>query len=232
MTTSETGGVATASGGHTAMKTTGGTGGRDTGAGGATSSGGKGGNGGGAANGGAGGRPSTGGIPNDAGGPDGSSPFDGGCASYSTLYTFSWGYNGGLVAYVDTSRLDTPTVYTHSRDQVRNGMGTIMCQTQVAGCPSPLLAEINAGLESTVVMNALRAHTVYGVDSRPVDGSVFRVTVGNDYVDVGGPCGGSGTGCIAIPPVVQQLVDALKAVDAQELAKKACVDVFGAPATP
>jgi hypothetical protein len=149
---------------------------------------------------------------------------------YSNLYVFSWGFNGGLVAYVDTSKLDTPHLYTHSRDQVRNGTMSVMCQTEVAGCPSTLLARINAGVESTVVMNALRAHTVYGVDSRPVDGSVFRITIGSDYIDVGSPCGGGGAGCIAIPAVVQQLVDDLKAVDAQELAKKACVDVFGAPA--
>jgi hypothetical protein len=229
MATSAAGGAGASADGGSTGASTGGAGGRATSTGGTTSSGGKGGKAGsGAASGGSSGRPSTGGAPNDAGGPDGSSAPDSGCVDYSNLYVFTWGSNGGLVAYVDTSKLDTPNVYTHSRDQLRNG-APLMCQTRVAGCPSPLLAEINAGLESSVVMDAIRAHTVYGVDSRPVDGTVFRITIGSDYVDVGGPCAGAGTGCIAIPAVVQTLVNNLKALDAQELAKKACTDVFGAP---
>jgi hypothetical protein len=62
-----------------------------------------------------------------------------------------------------------------------------------------------------------------------VDGVVFRITVGKDYVDVGSPCGAGASGCISIPATVQALVDDLKALDAQELAKKACTDIFGAP---
>ena len=195
---------------------------------GGANTGGKGGGAGGRSSGGSGGH-STGGTASDAGTGDGSpSVPDGGCDDFANLYTVSWGSNGGLVAYQDTSRLSTPRVYEHSRDRFTNAM-PMKCQTEVAGCPSRLITDINAGFADSSVMAALKAHAVYGVDSRPVDGAVFRITVGNDYVDVGSPCGSGASSCVAIPPAVQKLADLLMALDAQELAKKACTDVFGTP---
>lgn len=177
--------------------------------------------------GGSGGHPSSGGTATDAGVPDASPPpSDAGCEDYARLYVVSWGYNGGLVAYQDTSSLNTPRVYTHMRDHFMNAMPET-CKTEVAGCPSTLIAEINAGFQSTAVKDALKAHTVFGVDSRPVDGQVFRISVGMDFLDVGSPCSAGSSGCVAIPAAVAALVDALRALDAQELAKKACTDVFG-----
>jgi hypothetical protein len=201
------------------------------GSGGAQSSGGtpsSGGSSGGGA-GGASGHPSTDGGASDAGSSDASNVIpDGGCDDNANTDLVSWGSDGGLVASRDTSSLATPHTYTHSRDRFTNAL-PLMCQTEVAGCPSNLLADINAELASAAVTGALAAHTVYGVDNRASDGTVFRITMGNDYVDVGNPCGTGASGCVAIPPVVQALVDHLNALDAQELAKKACTDVFGTP---
>ena len=85
---------------------------------------------------------------------------------------------------------------------------------------------INRAVASPVVQAALAAHTVFGMDTRFLDGQVFRVSLGSDYVDVGTQCDPVSSVCRAVPPGVQALVDALEALDAQELSKPECVSAF------
>jgi hypothetical protein len=222
------GGTPKGSGGTTGNGGTTGSGGKSA-AGGKSTSGGASSSGG--ASQGAGGAPSAGGKASSGGSLGaGGAPSDGGTAPIAgcedaVVSTVSWGSNGGLVRYQDTSKLDPPRAYTHMRDNLGNA-APITCHTELAGCPSLAIAEINRALVNPTVRGALAMHTVYGVDSRPVDGTVFRIQLGADYLDVGTPCGMPPSGCTQIPAVVQGLVDGLTAVDGTELAKTACKSVF------
>src|SRR5687767_7509340 len=65
---------------------------------------------------------------------------------------------------------------------------------------------------------------LYGLDSRPVDGTVFemRRADGRGFL-VGAPCRSDVvTPCVAIPVGIQRLVNRLRALDAQQLATPWC----------
>jgi hypothetical protein len=49
-------------------------------------------------------------------------------------------------------------------------------------------------------------HTVFGVDTRLVDGQVFRIELGSDYLDVGTDCAPTSSSCRPTLPEVQFLV--------------------------
>jgi len=78
-------------------------------------------------------------------------------------------------------------------------------------------------MQADVVAAFASASTpVYGEDSRPVDGTVFRITRNGKSIDVGSPCGSPAPACVAIPPGVNALASVLRSLDTQELAKPAC----------
>jgi hypothetical protein len=57
------------------------------------------------------------------------------------------------------------------------------------------------------------------VDTRPVDGAVYRIDLGGAVIEVGAPCGsggGLGGACIAIPPAIADLVSTLQALVADQ----------------
>jgi hypothetical protein len=162
----------------------------------------------------------------DAGTVDASPPgTDAGCEDQLTTAGLSWGMNGGLVRYADISYLVSPRTYRHVHDSGGNAPPT--CTTEIPGCPSDTLAAIDVALRSKGIAAAISAHALFGVDSRPVDGQVFRISVGTDYVDIGSPC--AGAPCVSGPAGLDALVTRLEALDKQELATKACTDVFGPP---
>jgi hypothetical protein len=78
------------------------------------------------------------------------------------------------------------------------------------------------------VQQAVAQHEVlYGVDSRPVDGTVVRIRIGSSVIDVGSPCPTSGGGgCDPIPTGVSALADLLRAIDAEQLALQPCSGMF------
>jgi len=91
------------------------------------------------------------------------------------------------------------------------------------------IGDITGALANADVQSALRvAPVLYGRDLRPVDGTVFRVTVGGQTIDVGAACE-SLAGCRPIPRGVAALVEVLRSLDRQELGKLACSGVFSAP---
>jgi hypothetical protein len=104
----------------------------------------------------------------------------------------------------------------------------LTCTTE-PGCPAAIIAEINRALQTSAVQSALAAHTLFGVDSRPSDGQVFRVSIGSGYLDVGTECPPPSSSCRPVLPEVQALVNALQVLDVQELRKPACTAVLGTP---
>jgi len=74
---------------------------------------------------------------------------------------------------------------------------------------------------------ALTGHTLYGSDPRPVDGQVFRISIGNDFIDVGPNCEDNPTSCPNMPEPVRRLVTLLRDLDSAMLAVEPCKSVFG-----
>lgn len=142
--------------------------------------------------------------------------------------TVRFGMVGGLVAVTDTYTLTAPLGFRAVR--VASGV-TTMCDTSVPGCNTADMVdvgEVNAALAARDVQAAFgtaRGGTmlVYGVDSRPVDGQVFSVSLDGAEVIVGNPCRTGGTGCMEIPVGLQRLVDVLTGLRDQELLRPACM---------
>lgn len=161
---------------------------------------------------------------------DGSSPIDANIACTDCVTgTLSWGDNGGLVAFRDESSLATCRDFQRKRSVVSDG-GSFTCTTQLGACDAGPVAigDVERALAHPDVVAAFAAATtpVFGVDSRPFDGTVFEITRNGKSIDVGSDCGvSSAPACVPIPPGVAALAAALQALDAQELAKSAC-DAF------
>jgi hypothetical protein len=134
--------------------------------------------------------------------------------------------NGGLVAYQDTSRLGPCRSYTHERDTFMNRLPD-MCNATVPGCPSRTIEQIDRAVRDPTVSSAMASHMLYGVDSRPVDGQVFRIGVGNDFIDIGQPCRAGAVNCNVAPAIVMDLMNVLQALDDAELAVEPCKSTFG-----
>jgi hypothetical protein len=150
---------------------------------------------------------------------------DAGCGCVPDI---KWGPNGGLVAYQDGSSIAACFDYKHERVSYRVDAGNPSCHETLLGCGSGLRSghDIVAFLDLPDVKQAIAAmKVVYGIDTRPSDGSVFRIEVGGAIIDVGSPCTATG-GCTPIPGGVSMLVDELRAIDAQELLAEPCKTTF------
>jgi hypothetical protein len=142
---------------------------------------------------------------------------------------FSWGSNGGLVAQQDLSTVIPCQTYAHERQFFRTEQPSLACKTELLGCGADSLGigDINAALNNSDVQAAIKAApVVYGRDLRPVDGTVFRITINGKTIDVGSAC--RAADCKTIPAGVTALMQVLQAIDKQELAKPAC-SVFSTP---
>jgi hypothetical protein len=140
-----------------------------------------------------------------------------------------WRWIGGFGgSQTLTSYLTACNSYQHLLEVVGadDQLGSPQCATTVEGCPSRDLAVLNATLQDPAVQAGLQAHTAFGGDPRPVDGQVREISLGNDSLVVGQPCGLADSTCIAIPPAVDSLVAQLRALDALELSKQSCASVF------
>jgi hypothetical protein len=153
--------------------------------------------------------------------------FDGGtCLECMPAVDLHWGQDGGLVLYTETSRLGPCRSYSHERTPTTTKPPTLSCTLEFVGCPERTVSNIIRMLEAPEVKKALASHTVFGVDSRPVDGQVLRIGVGSDFFDVGSPCAGA-PGCVAIPWRVRYLAELLGAVDYVALRTAPCSSTFG-----
>lgn len=147
----------------------------------------------------------------DAGTPDAGDSCHG-CVSG----TVGWGYTGGLVRWSDSSSLSACRTYLHRRD-IYSPMGTQSCQADLQTCPGFDVARIATLLADPVITAALSNHTLYGTDTRPVDGSVFEVTFGPGTFDIGS-C--DSTECR--PAQVKELQTLLEALDQNQLSVEPC----------
>ena len=158
-------------------------------------------------------------------------PDAGPACTLSTSLTF--GPNGGMVLYQDEYQLDPKAGMTITRTYYAradvDGAAVRSCSPPLPECGAAStvsLANIVADLDAPDVLPAFEqgATPLYGVDERPVDGTVYSITVGNvGTILVGYPCrtGGSST-CVEIPAGVQRLTDDLQRLAADALATAEC----------
>jgi hypothetical protein len=161
-----------------------------------------------------GGRPLDGGASTDAG-----AVTDGGC-SRCVPGPVHWGQNGGNAAYYDESELSACHHYLHRRTTISPTQSVTTCDAETDACAAQSIAE---ALATAQVQTALANQTLFGGDPRPSDGQVFEVSVEDGGLfDVGyctsGDCGVNGS--------LKLLVDALKALEADELAREPCKSTF------
>ncbi|MEI8259501.1 MAG: hypothetical protein WCJ30_27865 [Deltaproteobacteria bacterium] len=147
---------------------------------------------------------------------------DGGCA-FDTSYHY--GSIGGFRVAQEDSTLSPQATWSHTRTPVS---GSPASCTQTIPCGTSGLLDVRVvvaaiGAADVQAAMALGTDTLYGIDSRPVDGSVFSFQRASDghSILVGGDCGAS-TSCRAIPPGVAALVTVLRNLDVQELALPGC----------
>lgn len=153
-------------------------------------------------------------------------PIDAGTPSCAcAVTTVSWGMDGGLAAYVDSSSLVPCNTYVHERTTYQNA--TTACKLELTCNPGQISAQtINQLLAAPDVVAALKkAPIVYGIDPRPVDGQLFRVTVGSRTLYVGMPCNGAAN-CLPIPSGVAALVKGLQTLDQQALSRPECANML------
>ena len=73
-----------------------------------------------------------------------------------------------------------------------------------------------------VVAAFAEAPVLYGRDSRPVDGTVFRIERAGKVIELGDDCNGGAGGCRAIPAGLATLRQLLEALTQQQLALPGC----------
>lgn len=143
------------------------------------------------------------------------------CLPIDQSYKFY--FDGGLSPNTYTSEVLPDGSYQRVR---RMGTSITTCNSQLS-CGSTASdagidqAELAAALANADVVAAFAAansdlSSIYGSDSRPVDGQVFVIKRGSDkQFAVGGPCNGT-TGCREIPAGVSQLVTLLQRLDQEQ----------------
>jgi hypothetical protein len=161
-------------------------------------------------------------------------PFPDAAAPVCSLpYALTFGSSGGMVLYQDSYSLDGGGHMTATRTYtLRAGMDgpqVRSCSPTPPACGAPAVVSISTiaqDLTSTDVQAgfALTTSHVYGVDNRPVDGTVWsiaRASGGN--ILVGSPCPSPVmNSCQPIPPGIQRLADDLKSLVAAVAVSPAC----------
>lgn len=149
--------------------------------------------------------------------------------------SLKWGYEGGFVAYVDTSSIDCRT-YAHQRDPVATDPASQRCTADVQTCAAPgapSLPELRAALDHPDVVAALAAAgstpVLFGHDDRPSDGAVYRIVRDGKTLDLGGECTAGGPPCTPIPTGLRVLADFLRNFDKTYLTLGTCKSVFPGP---
>lgn len=146
--------------------------------------------------------------------------------------TYTYGLDGGLVPYRLEVTLRPGRSFTFTRielGRVDAGPCDCTCTTMLEFCGTSdggtvdTLGVIYAFNDPDVVAAfADQTNTLYGRDSRPVDGQVFVVTRGDGRrIEIGDACNG-GMGCREIPAGLARLRAVLTTLQAQELARPPC----------
>jgi hypothetical protein len=149
-----------------------------------------------------------------------------------TVVTF--GAIGGMVTYEDQDKLDPTSGLTITRNY--NGRGSSSgdgatvrsCAPTMPTCGTSAvvsLSTIVADLAAADVQAAfvLPATPIFGIDHRPVDGTIWSIALASGgSVLVGEPCPSVMDSCRPTPPGVQKLADDLKSLASAMAAQSAC----------
>jgi hypothetical protein len=140
-----------------------------------------------------------------------------------------WGDQGGRVAYVDTSSIAPCRTYEHRRTPTFTDPPDRVCTQDIEACNPAVhgVGDVRSALADADVQTALaKAPVLYGLDTRPSDGSVFVITNAGKEISVGADCGGA-SGCTPIPAGVAKLAALLHTIDTEQLATGTCKAAFG-----
>lgn len=156
-------------------------------------------------------------------------PTDAGTCAFDATYRY--GQTGGLVAYEDVSTLAPPTSYTHERTWRLTDPADVSCAPAMPACgledrygPSDIMRAIaDPDVQAAL---AAPAPPTYGLDARPVDGTIFqfRRADGRGFL-AGGTCDrniGLPGPCVEVPIGITRLANGLRALDEQQLADPSC----------
>jgi hypothetical protein len=156
-------------------------------------------------------------------------PIDAGTCGFDTSYRY--GDTGGFTAYEDVATLQPPASYTYERSSRITDPASSACAPALPPCGTLDLydpADLMHAVADPDVQAALAMPTppIYGRDARPVDGTIFQFlrADGRGFL-AGGACGSGGPlpgACIEVPAGITRLVNALRALDEQQLADPTC----------
>jgi hypothetical protein len=154
---------------------------------------------------------------------DGSPGGDAGACTACLGARLEWAFDGGLVAYRDRSAI--LPCNTYQRQRLSGTTKTLECTAAVGHCggdagggAAPTIDAIVATLAEPEVQAAFAsAPALFGLDPRPVDGQVLRITLGGAAVELGDACGGA-AGCTEPPAALKTLATQLRALDTFEKA--------------
>jgi hypothetical protein len=133
----------------------------------------------------------------------------------------SWTRDGGFVAFHDRQTL-TCRHFSLVRETQKGPPAEAHCENDVAADAQVNVPELNGALASDDFNAALaKAPVLFGRDSRPVDGSVFRVEIGGATIDIGDECSAE-PGCTPIPAGVAAVRQVLEALAMQQRALGSC----------
>jgi hypothetical protein len=141
----------------------------------------------------------------------------------------AWRFDGGDVAFVESSALTACTQYTHSQSPTTTTPKGLACQQSIATCGRD-------GVDARAVLLAMDAPDVvaaftsgpslYGHDDRPADGAVFQIDAFGTRIEIGSSCGGNSSGCTDAPSGVVALVQLLQRLDQEQTHVGECAQVF------
>lgn len=144
--------------------------------------------------------------------------------------TYTYGPDGGLSPVHDVYRIEPGRRFTATRTAAPGfdaGAGTCTtmldyCGTSDGGTVDTLAVIVALNDADVIAAFANQTSTVYGIDTRPVDGQVFAITRSDGHhFEIGNDCGGSAS-CRAIPAGLTRLRSVLERLTAQELARSTC----------
>jgi len=148
--------------------------------------------------------------------------------------SLTFGLTGGLVAYQDSAMLTSTGGYLYSRTPAGTTTPSASCMPALPTClgKNVDIGDIRKDLEDADVLIALATQgpPIYGVDSRPVDGSIFEVKLssGGGFL-VGADCPPSSSSCRPVPPGIAKLVTDLQALNQQQLGDPSCAFAWPSP---
>lgn len=159
------------------------------------------------------------------GAPDAGEPLDAsGSVQGCVDRALSWGPNGGNVAYQDRFSLEPCNGFRAERMGRRDPGAAASCENEVDPSADITADDVDVALAHVDVQAAIAAAPVlYGVDARPVDGTVFRIEIGKAAIELGSPC--SAASCRQIPAGLAALRALLNDLTTQQLGLDGCEEL-------